>query len=118
MIDELKKYLKETPIEDLVKEWMDENDYSKSSPSVDQLIEEWSCFYDNPESFPKVSFEEPKTVKNRTDKDSKFVESFFCLNLSHERCYKGSIFLARLQDLQIQSRPRPKSKERRNRYFV
>lgn len=78
MINELKKYMENTPIEDLLNEWVNLDGYSKLSPSVDELMSEWSAYYD-PGKIPKVKFEQPIVLENKTNKDSKFSESFFYL---------------------------------------
>ena len=76
MLKELRKYFETTPIDQLVEEWSSLEGYSKNSPSMDELVEYWGVPYDCLK-YQVAHFVDPEELKNTTDIDSQFRESFF-----------------------------------------
>jgi hypothetical protein len=77
LIDKLKAYLKNTPFEQLEKEWDDLKEFANVGPTAAQLLESWENLYPD---LPKVSMALITPVKieskQETPKESEF---FFTL---------------------------------------
>lgn len=79
MLEELKKYLLETPREEVLKEVSKIREEIKdvSSPLISTILADWERFYD-PVRIKKI------TVSGTEKKDFGKPKSFFLLNLPHE----------------------------------
>lgn len=76
MLEDLKKYLRETPQAELQKEWTSLSRFDNVGPTVTELFESWKTFYDE-DYYEFLKYPEPEKVEINKSEAPDFVESFF-----------------------------------------